>query len=173
MKKVVIFLVALCVGLTGVKAMSESELKEKLTDSYTINGIEFKANDQEKVLIERYLDTYEVSSEDADFIYNKLLEAKDILASSGKTKFHDLSKEDKNKIIALVSDVATKTSVDAAIVKGELIVYVPGSDKSEKFYATPVDRDTPIAQTSRSTYMVSFGFVSMFGIAVALRKKNA
>ena len=173
MKKVVVFLFALCFGLTTVNAMSENEFKEKLTESYTINGAVFRADDQEKVLIERYLNTYELSNEDADYIYDKLLEAKDILTQSGKKRFHDLSKEDKNRIIALVSDVATNTSLDAVIVKGELIIYVPGSNKSEKFYVTPVDRDTPIAQTSRSTYMVSFGFVSMFGIAVALRKKNA
>ena len=173
MKKFLVLLVALSFGLASVSAMTEAELKEKLTQSYTVNGVTFKANDQQKTLIETYLNDYEVSSSDADIIYSKLQSALQILENSGKKSFYDLSSSDKNSIIALVSDVSTSTSVDAAIVDGKLVVYVPGSAGAAIFYKAPV---TPIAQTNsnRSVIVAGLGLFSLLGIALAFKKiKNA
>ena len=173
MKKCLVLLMALVFGLTSVSAMTEDELKEKLTQSYEVNGVVFKANDQQKTMIERYLEQYDVSSADADLIYSKLQAAFDILRASGKKSFYNLSSSDKNRIVALVGDVSANTSVNAAIVDGNLVVYVPGTPNGSVFYKAPVN---PIAQTdsNRSVIVAGLGLISLLGLALAFRKiKNA
>lgn len=169
MKKILVFVFALFIGIVSVNAMSEKELKTKLTESKTVNGATFKASDSQKTAIEQYLNQYEVSSSDADYIVSKLNEAFNILKASGKSSFYSMSKADKNKIIALVSDVATHTSVKVAIVKGNLVVYKPGTN--EIFYETPVNPvNGDIVQTSRGLTVAIAGIISAIGIAIALRK---
>lgn len=169
MKKLMVFVCALFIGLVSVNAMSEKQLKTKLTQSYKVNGVTFKATDSQKTAIEQYLNQYDVSSSDADYIVSKLEEAFNVLKASGKTSFYKMSKTDKNKIIALVSDVATNTSVKVAIVKGNLVVYKPGTN--EIFYETPVNPvNGDIVQTSRGLTVAVAGIISAVGIAIALRK---
>jgi hypothetical protein len=172
MKKVMFLLVALFIGLVSVNAMTESELEAKLTKSYTVNGSTFKASDSQKVLIKRYLDQYEVSSSDADYISGKLDEAKNILQASGKGSFYDLSRADKDKIIALCADVSSNTSVKVTINKGKLVVYVPGTN--DVFYQTPVNPvNGDIVQTNDNLTVAVAGIISVLGIAIAVRKLRA
>lgn len=169
MKKLLVLVCVFFIGLASVNAMSEKELKSKLTQSYTVNGATFKATDSQKTAIEQYLNQYKVSSSDADYIVSKLEEAFNVLKASGKTSFYKMSKTDKNKIIALVSDVATHTSVKVAIVKGNLVVYKPGTN--EIFYETPVNPvNGDVVQTSRGLTVAVAGIISAIGIAIALRK---
>ena len=59
--------------------MSEAELKAKLTATYTIGNDKYAIGNDIKVLAERYLDQYEVSETDCDYIAKKIDEAvKDI-----------------------------------------------------------------------------------------------
>ena len=170
MKKLLLVIaLVLAFGVTGVYAITESELYSKLTQEYEVNGVTFKATDAQKNLIQQYLDQYEVSSGDADYIVSKLQETFNILKNSGKTSFYDLSSSEKENIISIVADVSANTSVDCAIVDGELIVYQPGTDKTEVFYDTPVN---PIAQTDSSSTLViaGLGLVSLLGIGLALYK---
>ena len=174
MKKLLLVIaLVLAFGVTKTYAITESELYSKLTQKYEVNGVTFEATDSQKTLIERYLDQYEVSSADADYIVSKLEEAFNVLKESGKTSFYDLSSSDKQDVIALVADVSSSTSLDCAIVDGELVVYVPNTSKAEVFYDAPVN---PIAQTDSTSTMViaGLGLVSLLGIGLALYKvKNA
>ena len=169
MKKLLVFLFAAFISVTSVSAMSTKQLKAKLTDTYKVNGATFKASDAQKTAMEQYLNQYTVSKTDADYIAGKLDEAFNILKNSGKTSFYKMTKSDKNKIVALVSDVATHTSVKAAIVKNNLVVYKPGTN--EIFYETPINPiNGDIVQTSRGLTVVIAGVISAIGIAIALRK---
>ena len=171
MKKFLVLLVALSFGLTSVSAITEAELKEKLSQSYTVNGSTFKATDEEKTLIERYLDQYEVTSADADVIVAKLQAVFDVLENSGKKTFQELSDADKARVVALVADVDATDSIDCAIVDGVFIVYVPNTNKGRVFYESPVK---PIAQTNRDLIVAGLGVISVIGMALAFRKvKNA
>lgn len=174
MKKLLLVIaLVLAFGVTKTYAITESELYSKLTQEYEVNGVKFKATDAQKNLIKQYLDQYEVSSGDADYIVSKLEETFGILRNSGKKSFYDLSSSDKQTIIAIVADVSANTSLDCAIVDGELVVYQPDTNKTEVFYEAPVN---PIAQTdSTSTIVIaSLGLVSLLGIGLALYKvKNA
>ena len=169
MKKLLVFLFVAFIGVASVSAMSTKELKAKLTDTYKVNGTTFKASDSQKTAMEQYLSQYPVSKTDADYISGKLDEAFNVLRASGKKSFYDMSKADKNKIVALVSDVATNTSVKAAIIKNNLVVYKPGTN--DIFYETPINPvNGDIVQTSRGLTVVIAGVISAIGIAIALRK---
>ena len=173
MKKILVFVALFVFGLANVSAMTESELKTKLTETTKeINGSVFKATDQEKTLIERYLDQYDVSSEDADLIVTKLEETFDILKTSGKKKFQELSRTDKDRIVTIVTNLSAQAdSVDCAIVNGHFVVYVPGSNRGSVFYKTQV---LPIAQTNRDFLVAGLGLISVIGMALAFKKvKNA
>ena len=172
MKKIMFFLVALFIGLVSVSAMTESELEEKLTKKYTVNGVVWEATDSQKVLCKRYLDQYEVSSKDADYISDKFDEAMAIIKASGVTNLYKLSRADKDKIIALVADVSANTSVKASITKGTLVVYVPGS--SDVFAKEQIfPKNGAVVQTSDNVTIAVAGLVSVLGIAIALRKIRA
>ncbi len=174
MKKILLFLAVLFVGITSTSAMTESELEAKLTKKYEVNGVTFQAKDSQKNLIKSYLKTYDISSSEADYISKKLDEAFDVLKKSGKKSFYDLSSADKKKIIALVADVSSNTSVKAAIEKIYLVVYKPNSN--EVFHKEPIypTENGDIQQTSRNITLVVAGLISMAGIALAIKKiKNA
>lgn len=172
MKKLLVFIFALFIGIVSVSAMSEKELKTKLTKEYKVNGVTFKATDTQKTALEQYLNQYNVSSSDADYIAGKLDEAFNILKASGKKSFYDMTTADKKKIVALVSDVATNTSVKAAIIKNNLVIYKPGTNNI--FYETPIyPVNGDIVQTSRGLTVAVAGIISAIGIAIALKKVKA
>lgn len=172
MKKLLVFIFALFIGTVSVSAMSEKELKTKLTKEYKVNGVTFKATDAQKTALEQYLNQYDISSSDADYISNKLDEAFNILKASGKKSFYDMTTADKKKIVALVSDVATSTSVKAAIIKNNLVIYKPGTN--EIFYETPIyPVNGDIVQTNRGLTVAVTGIISAIGIAIALKKVKA
>lgn len=171
-----IIVVAFLFNLSSVHAISEDELFNKLTQSYQVNGVTFQVTDSQKTLIERYLNQYDVSSSNADYIVSKLDDVFNVLKNSGKKSFYDLSASDKQEIISLVAEVAANTSVDVAIVSGELVVYVPNTNKGEVFYEAPVKPTTngEITQTNRSLVLAGLGLFTSIGIALAFRKiKNA
>ena len=175
-KLLLLFMVAFMICIIRVDAITEDELYTKLTQEYTVNGATFKATDTQKNLIKTYLKQYEVNSTDADYIVTKLEEVFNVLKTSGKTSFYNLSAKDKKKIVDLVAEVAANTSVDVAIVDGELKVYVPGTNKGEVFYETPVNPITTgeMAQTNRTLIMASLGIFTVIGMALAFRKiRNA
>ena len=173
MKKLLVFVALFVFGLASVSAMTESEFKAKLNGTTKeINGSTFKLTDQEKTLVERYLDQYEVTSADADLIVEKLEDVFDILKNSGKKKFQDLPADKKQEVKTIVTNLsASANSVDCTIKNGKLVVYVPNSNRGEIFYETPV---LPIAPTNRSYLLAGLGLISVVGLALAFKKvKNA
>ena len=74
MKKLgyLLFAVLLFVGVVKVNAMSEEDLKKALTQTIEINGTKVSIDDATKTAIERYLNQYEVSSSDADYINERI-----------------------------------------------------------------------------------------------------
>lgn len=131
MKKIMFTLLTVLLmfaGTLNISAMSESDLYAKLSATYDINGYKFSLSDGDKVLAKKYLDSYEVSSEDADYIATKIDEVVSEMRKSGVTDFSDFSKLPsslKSKLRKLVEDVAANTSVNATVKKGFVVVYSP------------------------------------------------
>ena len=77
MKKA-LYVLALSIFLlvgTNVSAMTKQDLKAKLTDTYTVGGKQVSAPANIVTEIERYLNKYDLSSKDCDYISKKFDEA--------------------------------------------------------------------------------------------------
>ena len=125
MKKFMILtlVVSLFIGIRSVSAMSEADLKAKLTQTINVGGQEVTLDADTKAYIEKYLNQYDVSATDADYIAGKIDEAVAILQNEGKTNFSELSTTAKNNLKALVQNVNDNTSVKATVTGGSVVVY--------------------------------------------------
>lgn len=130
MKKlcVLLFAALLFVGVTRVDAISEDELKDALTQTIEINGTKVSVDDATKVAIERYLNKYNVSSSDADYIKARIDTAISILKSEGQTEFSKLSQDAKNRLKALVVEISDHTSVKATVTNGSVVILDANGD---------------------------------------------
>lgn len=121
-------IINIVIGVAGVKAMSESQLLAKFTATYEINGYNFQLTDGDKNLARRYLDLYEVSEKDCDYIAGKIDQAVSEMRKSGVKDFSDfgkLPKSLKNVLKQLVLDVAANTSVKATVKNGKVVIFNP------------------------------------------------
>ena len=167
MKKVLVFLFTLFVGTMTVSAMSESKLIEKLSQEIKVNGATYKISDSQKTALEQYLNQYDISSAHADIIAEKFDKAFEILKNSGKQRFYDMTKAEKQQVKDLVLEVANSTDIDCTIIKDNLVVYKPGT--TDIFYETPINPvNGDIVQTSRGLTVAIAGIVSAIGIVIAL-----
>ena len=172
MRKVLVFLFTLFVGVASVSAMSESKLIEKLSKEIKVNGATYKISDSQKTALEQYLNQYDISEADADVIAQKFDAAFEILKNSGKQKFYDMTKAQKQQVKDLAVEVANSTSVKVAIVKNNLVVYKPGT--TDIFYETPINPvNGDIVQTNRGLTVAIAGIISAIGIVIALLKVKA
>lgn len=152
-------------------AMTEDELEAKLTATYDINGNEISLRDTEKVLVEQYLAKNEISESDASYIASKVDEAIAILRNANVTNLNDLSSADKNKLVALVSDISDNTAIKATVLSGG-VLSIQNIDGTEFARVTK----EAIRQTGASNILVITGIISLAGLAIAvgmLKKKNA
>lgn len=171
MKKLGYLLLVLAALFTGfnVKAMTENELKEKLTKTYTIDGTEVKLQPSQITELERYLNKYELSAKDCDFIAAKIDEAVAI-AQTGKAKsFSELTSEEVTKMVAIVSEVKEKTSVKATLTKGgKLTIYE--EDGSTPFTII-TDKDNGIQDTNNNYFIIVIASaISLLGVIVITKK---
>ena len=150
MKKLCLLLLAALffVGVARVNAITEDELKDILTQTIEINGAKVHVDDATKTAIERYLNQYDVSSADADYIKGKVNTAISILKSEGQTDFKKLSQSAKNKLKQLVVDITNNTTVHATVTNGSVIVL---DDQGEPFFEV----DHLVKQTGSSTTLTA------------------
>ena len=130
MKKlgILLFAVLLFVGVARVDAISEDELKDALTQTFEIDGTKVHVDDATKTAIERYLNQYEVSSADADYIKARIDTAISILKSEGQTDFKKLSDDAKDRLKALVVEISNHTSVKATVTNGSVVILDASGD---------------------------------------------
>ena len=150
-------------------AMTESELKDKITKAYVIDGEEVKITASQITELERYLNKYDLSSDDCDFISAKIDEAIAI-AQAGKAKsFTELTSEEVAKMIAIVSEVNDKTSVKANLTKGgKLTIYE--QDGSTPFTII-TDKDNGIKDTNNNYFIIVIASaISLLGVIVITKK---
>lgn len=124
MKKKISLALLLTAGLlvtTNVNAMTEKELQDKMTESYTVNGRTEKADSSIVTQIERYFNENEVSSEDCDYISNKIDEAVALIEKGSATEWRELTSKEKESLIGLVDDISEATSVKASLSKGGVL----------------------------------------------------
>lgn len=125
MKKLgyLLLVVLLFVGVLRVDALTEDQLKDALTQTIDIKGTKVSVDAATKTAIERYLNQYDVSTTDADYINGKINTAISILKSEGQTDFTKLSASAKSQLKGLVEDISANTSVKATVTNGTVVVY--------------------------------------------------
>lgn len=168
MKKVLMALTVLVasIAFVNVDAMSKDELKAKLTQTYNINGAEFKLTSAQAVQVERYLDNFEVSEEDATYISNKVDEAVELVKASGATSIESIPKNTKSQLSKLVSDVDKETSVKATVKNGTVIIYNPNTGAE---FTRITD---PVKQTGAVNYvLIASGLITLFGVSALVIKR--
>ena len=111
------------VGVNSVSAMSESDLKAKFEETLTLNGDKYGLSSGVITLVERYLNEYDVSSEDADYIAERIDLAKARIEKDGHPVFNDFSQANKEYLKGLVDEISEHTTVNASTTKGSVIVY--------------------------------------------------
>lgn len=125
MKKLIALVLAGMIFLGGaysVSAMSEADLKAKFEETLTLNGEKYGLSSGVITLVERYLNEYEVSESDADYIATRIDKAKSIIEKDGHAKFADFSQANKEALRDLVVEIDKNTSVRASVTKGSVIV---------------------------------------------------
>ena len=149
MKKVLLTLVAVvALGcMTNVSAMTEEELFNTLSQPVTVNGKQYTIPADKKVLLERYFEQNEVSSEDADY--------------------NAMSATDKEKFITIVSDVKENTKVDVTLSENGVLTV-----KNQDGSIVTVDVTESIIKTTGSNVAIIAiaGLVSLIGVSVIAKK---
>lgn len=170
MKKKLSLALLLAAGLVAVapvNAMTEAELKTKLTQEYTVNGRTEKVKEDVVVQIERYLNKYEVSSADCDYIAKKIDEGLDLVRKGNATEWRQLTASEKEGLITIINDVSRKTSVKASLTKGgELIVY-EADGKTEFTRINDLIKNT---DDSMSIVLVSSAAISLVGLLLIIKR---
>ena len=111
-----------CFGLPKASAMTESQLRDKMTAVYTFEGGKTWTLKQKYVNeLDRYLATYEISSEDADYIAGKIDEY-----VAKRQRGETLGKKAAEEIVDAISE---NTKVKGVIRNGDLVILnTDGSD---------------------------------------------
>ncbi len=167
MKKILILLLILSLGcMQSINAMTKEQFTEKLSQTYNINGYEFKASKDHLVQLERYLNQNELSESDMDYISEKFDEAIEILKSEPIRSIEEVTISQKSKLIPIVNDISSKTSVKATVSKNTIIIY--NLDGTEFTRVTFL-----VKQTGRGNIYVmgSLGIV-LLGFWTMIRKKK-
>ena len=118
----VLFVMLVSLLVTGVNAVSTSELVEKLYEMGQPYGI----TSADKVKLERFLSENPVSDSDANAILAKAEEAVAIMEEAGVTDVKQLTTEQKNQIKSLANDAASILGVTLVFKAGNLEVYKDG-----------------------------------------------
>ncbi|MBR1817371.1 MAG: hypothetical protein IJ772_00825 [Bacilli bacterium] len=148
-------------GTTKASAMTESQLRDKMTAVYTFEGGKTWTLKQKYVNeLDRYLATYEVSSEDADYIAGKIDEY-----VAKRQKGETLGKKAAEEIVDAISE---NTNVKGVIRNGDLVILnQDGTD------FTVVSNPFKRTGNDEMIYIIS-GIVVAAGIlAIATKMKKA
>lgn len=162
MKKLILF--CLLFISVNAKAMDKNELYDVLTKEYIINGEKFQVSDDIKVLVERYLNNNELMSSDMNYISNKVNSIIEIIDDSDVKDIKNLNKDDKNKIINIVKDVANKIDIKVTISDDNISIY----NKDGSLF---VEMTELIKYTDDTNYIVYIsGTIVLLGIIYVVRK---
>ncbi len=171
MKKVfyVLALTAFFLVGTNVSAMTKQDLKSKLTNTYTIGEKEISAPANMVTELERYLNKYDLSSTDCDYIASKFDEALAIVQEVGVTNYTALSDSAKSKLTSIVSDISKNTSVKVTLTKGgKLTVY---ESDGKTVFTVISDKDNGIQNTNNNNLVIVIASaISLLGVVVIAKK---
>lgn len=164
----VLFVMLVSLLVTGVNAVSTSELVEKLYEMGQPYGI----TSADKVKLERFLSENPVSEADADAILAKAEAAISIMEDAGVTDVKQLTTAQKNQIKSLANEAASILGVTLVFKAGNLEVYKDGALVETLSYS-----NDKLAYTGNTVNMVlvvsSVAVIALVATYVVARKRLA
>lgn len=177
MKKGILVVIAtvLLFGSNQVNAMSKSDLEDKLTKAYTINGATFQVSDSDANRIKRYLKQNDISRQDADEIAEAVDDAIKVIEKSGVTSLDKLPKKYREELVEICNDVSEKTAIKVTAYKKTITVYNIDGTKFDEFDSDVIDEDENtskiVKKTGTSNIVILTSVVSLLGATLILRKE--
>ena len=169
MKKIIVVTVlVMSVFMLNVKAMTESELKNKIASGYEVNGEVIKPSEYQLQELDRYLNKYEISAADADFISSKIDEIINIATSSKVKTFTELSSSDKSKIVAIVAEISNKTSVKVTLTNNGVLTIYESDGKTP--FTEIKDKDITKQTGTNNVLLIVASVISVCGICYVAKK---
>ncbi len=143
-------------AVVTVKAMTEDQLYDALTQTVEINGTKYTVDEATKNHIKMYLNQFDVSSADCDYINTRINKAINILKSEGTADASKLSASAKQQLKDLVAEIRENTSVKASVTDGAVVIY---DNEGEVFFeVTKLVKQTGI-ETSTTAIIASISLV--------------
>lgn len=170
MKKrfLILTLLVAFVGLVNVKAATENDLLNKISQEYVVDGEVVKATSYQVNEAKRYLNKYEVSEEDCDFIIAKIDEIYELAKKDKAKSFTELSSSSKAKAVSIVAEISNKTSVKATLTKNGILTIFESDGKT--VFAQIIDKDITKQTGSNNILVITLSIVSLFGIVYVAKK---
>ena len=154
---------------TNVSAMTKQDLKSKLTNTYTIGGKQVSAPANLVTELERYLNKYDLSNSDCDYIASKFDEALTIAQEAGATDYSNLNDSAKSKLVSIVSDISKNTAVKVTLTKGGKLTVYESDGKTP--FTVITDKDNGIQNTNNNYLVIVIASViSVLGVVVIAKK---
>lgn len=164
----VLFVMLVALLVTGVNAVSTSELVERLYEMGQPYGI----TSADKVKLERFLSENPVSEADADAILAKAEAAISIMEDAGVKDVKQLTTAQKNQIKSLANEAASILGVTLVFKAGNLEVYKDGTLVETLSYS-----NDKLAYTGNTVNMVlvvsSVAVIALVATYVVARKRLA
>lgn len=164
----VLFVMLVALLVTGVNAVSTSELVERLYEMGQPYGI----TSADKVKLERFLSENPVSEADADAILAKAEAAISIMEDAGVKDVKQLTTAQKNQIKSLANEAASILGVTLVFKAGNLEVYKNGTLVETLSYS-----NDKLAYTGNTVNMVlvvsSVAVIALVATYVVARKRLA
>ena len=171
MKKVLLvvaFAFTMFFGLVNVNAASESDLIAKLSQGYAIGSETVKASDYQISEAKRYLNKYDVSATDADYIIAKIDEIYAVAKGENAKSFTDLSSTAKSKIVSLVAEVSNNTSVKVSLTNNGVLTVFESDGKTP--FTEIKDADITKQTGTNNIAFVIASVIAVVGIAYVAKK---
>lgn len=149
-----------CAFVVNVYAKTEQDLIDRISGSITLSdGNEYRLGSDDLTAAKQYLNKYELSSEDVDYILKQIDAAEKIIKKEKSGVFKNFSAANKQELRTLVENVAKYTKVDAEVKNGSVVIY--NTDDSGK-RTTPFHEATKlVAQTGSSNTMAIIASISL------------
>lgn len=152
--------------VTGVNAVSNSELSQKLYNM----GAKYGMTAADKVKIDRYLADYPVTESEANQIVAKAQDAVDLMENAGVTDYKKLSSEQKDQLKSLANQAASIAGVTLSFGSGSVEVYKDG----KLIETVSAANNGKLAYTGNSNIVLVVSSVAVIAlVAVVARKKLA
>lgn len=171
-----VLLVGMFAVTLHVSAMTEGELLEKVSATYTINGDKIKVKDGVLTEVERYFSENEVSSSDCDYISDKIDEAIAIAKKGTATNWNEMTSSEKAEIIELVEEISSNTAVKATLTSdGKLTVYDTDGEVFTKLDDVVISVDEEDGASTVNTSItdsatIIIGGISLIGLLLVTKK---